>query len=118
MCILIVSYAIPRKPSKFNIQLPSLSLKVLYHHNMGNQFRRITILLVGTMTGFSLVYALNDAMKKTQFWDWIVQYILVVGWTIGEDLYKLVCGEIKFMDDSWSYRLSSHYYLHDPQADS
>jgi len=94
MCILIVSYAIPRKPSKFNIQLPSLSLKVLYHHNMGNQFRRITILLIGTMMGFSLVYASNDTMNKTQFWDWIVQSLLVADWNIGEDLYMLVCEDL------------------------
>jgi hypothetical protein len=61
---------------------------------MGNQFRRITILLVGTMTGFSLVYASNDTMNKTQFWDWIVQSLLVADWTIGEDLYMLVCEDL------------------------
>ena len=42
---------------------------------MGNQFRKIRILLFGTMIGSSLVYASNDAMDKTQFWDWTVEIL-------------------------------------------
>lgn len=56
-------------------QLLSLSLNDLDYHNMGNQFRKIRILLFGTMIGSSLVYASNDAMDKTQFWDWTVEIL-------------------------------------------
>lgn len=84
-------------PSSLSFQFLSLILNDLYYNNIGNQFRKITILLVGTMTGFSLVYASNDATDKTLFWDWIVQSLLVADWTIGEGLYMFVCREIKFM---------------------